>query len=109
MGDKIVWSDRSGDMRKKNQAADRKEHEVSESQLLLKLRRLTSGKGRAVIEISGLPKNKEWCLQLTSELKKKIGVGGAYKMSYIEIHGEKFEEVASHLTSLKINWKKVGG
>ena len=68
--DKIVWSDELGDLRKKNSST--KEIHVDESQLQLSIRRLTSGKGRAVIEITGLPSNKSWCKNLAKELKKKL-------------------------------------
>ena len=82
---------------------------MDETQLLLKLRRLTSGKGRTVIEITGLPNNKTWCQQLAKDLKKKLGVGGTFKDQYIEIHGEKIEQVMALLDSKSLKWKKTGG
>ncbi len=105
---KLVWSDESGDLRKKN---DKKKQEsiVDETQLLLKLRRLTSGKGRVVIEISNLPNNNSWCKQLASELKKATGVGGTYKENFIEIHSPTLEKVSAYLDKRLIKWKKTGG
>lgn len=104
---KLVWSDEDGDLRKKKS----KEHDetVDESLLMLSLRRLTSGKGRTIIEIAGLPQNKKWCQKLAKSLKKKIGVGGSYKNNVIEIHGEKFDQVTEYLTQANIQFKKTGG
>lgn len=103
---KIVWSDEQGDTRKKKVSDS---EEVVEGDLVLLLRRLTSGKGRTIIEIKGLPSNKSWCKKLTTGLKKSLGVGGAYKTDYIEIHGEKIDDVIKHLENRELKWKKVGG
>lgn len=105
---KLVWSDELGDLRKKNKNKA-VEAAVNESQVQLNLRRLTSGKGRTIIEITGLPNNKSWNKNLAKEIKKFLGVGGAYKDNFIEIHGEKIEEVMSHLKNKKIKFKKIGG
>ena len=104
---KLVWSDESGDLRKKNNKE--KEVIVEESQLLLKLRRLTSGKGRVVIEISNLPNNKSWCKKLASELKKATGTGGTFKEEFIEIHSPTLEKVSDYLDKRSLKWKKTGG
>ena len=106
MSDDLVYSSELGDLRKNKKNND---IEVNESSINLEVRRLTSGKGRTVIEIKGLPNNKNWCKKLAKDLKKKIGVGGAYKNDFIEIHGEKFDEVASFLETRKLAYKKVGG
>jgi translation initiation factor 1 len=108
MNDRIVWSDSEGDLRKKNKSKDKQEL-VNESSLCLEIRRLTSGKGRTVIEITALPANKNWCKKLAKDLKKKLGVGGAYKNDAIEIHGEKIDAVSEFLNSQNLKWKKVGG
>jgi translation initiation factor 1 len=73
------------------------------------LRRLTSGKGRVVIEIKGLPQNKKWCQKLAKDLKKSLGVGGAYKNDFIEVHGDKMEAVQNFIDKKSIKWKKTGG
>lgn len=104
---RIVWSSETGDNRKKKQ--DKDEMPVLEGQVKLNLRRLTAGKGRTVIEISGLPKNKLWCENLAKELKKSMGVGGTYKNNIIEIHVDKLERVSEFLEGKKILWKKIGG
>lgn len=103
-----VWNDEmGGDQRKKKSASS--SGPVDSSKVELKVRRLTSGKGRTVIEIKGLPNNAEWCKDLAKKLKKSMGTGGTYKADYIEIHGEKIEDVTSLLDKWNLNWKKTGG
>lgn len=104
---KSVWDDDGGDLRKKK--VGNRDVAVHESQVLLKVRRLTSGKGRTVIEISGLPNNKAWCKKLAQDLKKALGVGGTFKNDYIEIHGEKIEAVTQVLDKKSLKWKQTGG
>ena len=105
---KIVWSDSEGDLRKKKTSKGEDAH-VDESQVILLIRRLTSGKGRTVVEITGLPSHKKWCQKLCKELKKKLGVGGAYKNDFIEIHGEKIDQVKGVLLESGIAFKQIGG
>lgn len=104
---KTVWSDTEGDLRKKDASVG--PSHVDEKNTVLNVRRLTSGKGRTVIEISALPKNKKWCQDLAKALKKSLGVGGTYKNDYIEIHGEKIDLVTAVLDKKNLKWKKTGG
>ncbi len=104
----VVWSDDAGDLKKKKNKTDC-ENSVDESKLLLELRRLTSGKGRAVIEIKGLPENKNWSKKMAKILKKKLGVGGAFKDDFIEVHTAELERVALLFDQMNIKWKKTGG
>jgi len=106
---KIVWSDEHGDLRKIRSNEQNNDGVVDESSLTLQLRRLTSGKGRAVIEMTGLPSNKNWCKKLAKDLKKSLGVGGAYKNNFIEIHGEKLNDVKEFLEKREILYKQIGG
>lgn len=109
MDSKLVWSDEDGgDTRKKNKNAE-SAGEIDPSKLSLHLRRLTTGKGRPVIEISNLPANKKWCKQLSKQLNKKLACGGAYKKDFIEVHGEQLEGVIEYLDQNNIPWKKTGG
>ena len=55
MDSKLVWSDELGDLRKKKDKDLQKT--VDEQSVELHLRRLTSGKGRTIIEISNIPNN----------------------------------------------------
>ena len=103
-----VWTDEEGDLRKAK-AISSPEVFVNEELVQLKLRRLTSGKGRTVVEIKGLPLNKKWNQQLAKELKKSLGVGGSYKNEAIEVHGEKLDQVIQFLDSKSLKLKKTGG
>ncbi len=96
-------------MRKKDKSKLVSSAQVNEKDLVVNLRRLTSGKGRTVIEITGLPNNKKWCESLAKDLKKALGVGGTFKNKGIELHGEKIEEVIAFLDKKTIKWKKTGG
>ena len=109
MSDELVYSNKLGDLRKEKSKIPKDDYKVDESALKLLIRRLTSGKGRTVIEIKGLPANKNWCKGLAKDLKKKIGVGGSFKNDFIEIHGENYEQVAKFLESKKFFFKKIGG
>jgi len=104
---KILYSSEHGDLRgKKNK---QEEAIVNEKDVCLYLRRLTSGKGRTIIEITNLPKNKSWCKNLAKEIKKSLGVGGAYKNNFIEIHGEKIDDVKQILVKKNLQFKQIGG
>ena len=104
---KLVWSDEKGDLRKKKEGA--LEGAVNEAAIILELRRLTSGKGRTIIEVKGLPNNKNWCKKLAKDLKQSLGVGGAFKNGFIEVHGEKMNEVMAVLEKRSLKYKKTGG
>lgn len=104
---KLVWSDDQGDLRKKKE--NKTDTPVNESDITLRLRRLSSGKGRVVIEITGLPSNQEWCKKLASDLKKSLGVGGAFKKDFIEVHLDSLEKVSTLLEKKNLRWKKTGG
>jgi translation initiation factor 1 len=104
---KLVWVDGVGDTRK--QKNTKSSGPVDESLIHLEVRRLTSGKGRTIIEIKGLPSDKKWCKNLAKDLKRKLGVGGAYKNDFIEIHGEKLELVTQVLDQKNLKWKQTGG
>lgn len=104
---KILYSSEHGDLRgKKNKQEDAI---VNENDICLFLRRLTSGKGRTIIEITNLPNNKSWCKNLAKNLKKSLGVGGAYKNNFIEIHGEKIDDVKQILVKKNLKFKQTGG
>ena len=67
---KILYSSEHGDLRgKKNK---QEEAIVNEKDICLYLRRLTSGKGRTIIEITNLPNNKSWCKNLAKEIKNLL-------------------------------------
>lgn len=105
---RLVWSDKDGDQRK-NKTDKTIDEKIVINNLQIQLRRLTSGKGRTVIEMKGLPNNKKWCNDLAKEIKKSLGVGGTYKNNAIEIHGEKLQDVINFLDKKNLKWKKTGG
>ncbi len=109
---KVVWTDGIGDLRKASSEEPlkkSKDSSVDLKQTVLSVRRLTSGKGRTVVEISNLPNNEVWCEELAKKIKKALGVGGTYKNKYIEIHGEKIDLVTQILDKNNLKWKKTGG
>lgn len=107
---KVVWEDGVGDTRKKSKEDSKPQTLVIDTKnITLNVRRLTSGKGRTVIEISNLPNHDTWCEDLAKKLKKSLGVGGTYKNKYIEIHGEKIDLVTQLLDKQNLKWKKIGG
>ena len=105
----IVWSSEDGDLRKKRTNKDCSQTPVNLTTLSLTLRRLTSGKGRTIIEITSLPQNKAWCKKLAKGLKRALAVGGAYKNDIIEIHGEKMDQVKAYLEAEGLKFKQIGG
>ena len=107
MSGKIVWSDEQGDLRKKK--GKDSQVEVDEPSLELQIRRLKSGKGRVVLEITALPDNKSWCKKFAKELKKALACGGAYKNEFIEVHTDNFDRLTTLLDKKNIKWKKTGG
>ena len=105
---KVVYSSELGDLRKSKENPNSNTN-LDEKNICLHLRRLTSGKGRTIIEMTNLPQSKSWCKNLAKEVKKKLGVGGAYKNDFIEIHGEKMSDVMKFLETKNISFKKIGG
>ena len=69
MSDELVYSSKLGDLRKEKPKISKDDYEVDESALKLLIRRLTSGKGRIIIEIKGLPFDKNWCQGLAKGLQ----------------------------------------
>jgi len=75
--------------------------------LKLKLER-KGRKGKSVTIIFELPSNQEFCLDLTKQLKSKLGVGGAFKNNQIEIQGDQRETIRSLLEKLGFKVKQSG-
>jgi translation initiation factor 1 len=106
---RLVWSDNGGGDLRKSRSKHERDTPVNEEKIHLQVQRRTSGKGRTVIEIKGLPNNKKWCQNFAKEMKRSLAVGGTYKADYIEIHIEKLEPVLQFLQSKALRWKQVGG
>ncbi|MDA8794013.1 hypothetical protein N9N67_12260 [Bacteriovoracaceae bacterium] len=105
----LLWSDEKGDLRKQNKKKRGNNSQVDENSLEIHIRRLTSGKGRTVIHLSNLPDNDNWNKKLAKKIKAKLGVGGTYKNSVIEITGEKLAEIKIILDKEKLKYKQTGG
>ena len=107
--DKILWSSVGGDLRKKKNQNQTQNQIVDEKSLEILIRRLKSGKGREVLELTGLPSNSDWCKKFAKDLKKSLGVGGSFKNDFIEIHTANFEALTLLLAKKNLKWKKIGG
>jgi translation initiation factor 1 len=65
--------------------------------------------GKPVLVVTGLPLTESQLKQLTSELKKKLGCGGAYKEGKIELQGEKPDSLKILLEQKGFQVKLAGG
>lgn len=105
----LLWSDEKGDLRKQNKKKKGQNEEVNQQEVEIHLKRLTSGKGRTVVQLSNLPANDQWNKNLAKKIKAKLGVGGTYKNNVIEITGEKLAEIKAILEQEKLKCKQTGG
>lgn len=77
---------------------------------IVRIRRETAGrKGKGVTSISGVPLPLEELKQLTAELKKLCGSGGALKQTVIEIQGDHRDRLQTHLQKKGFQVKLAGG
>lgn len=65
--------------------------------------------GKPVLVVAGLPLTESQLKLLTTELKKKLGCGGAYKDGKIELQGEKPDNLKTLLEQKGFQVKLVGG
>lgn len=64
--------------------------------------------GKSVTLIEGLPFNEELLKEISKELKKQCGVGGALKNGIIELQGDVRDSVLTILKSKGYSVKKSG-
>ena len=77
---------------------------------IVRLHRETKGRGgKAVTLIKGLPLSRDALKVMTSQLKKKCGVGGSLKDDIIEIQGDHRELLKCELEKLGYPVKISGG
>jgi len=96
-------NNRSKDLSANNQSP------VTPQNTTLKIKLERKGrKGKSVTIVFELPSNHDFCLDLTKQLKSKLGVGGAYKDNQIEIQGDQREAIRSHLEKLGFKVKQSG-
>ncbi|MEY4701990.1 MAG: translation initiation factor-related protein YciH [Pseudomonadota bacterium] len=76
----------------------------------VKVRRETKGRGgKTVTSVSGLALNTDEIKALLSELKRRLGGGGAVKDGVIELQGDHCESVIEELGKRGIKAKRAGG
>ena len=84
--------------------------EVVPSQVIIKIRKETKGRGgKAVSVLFNFPNNPDYLTKLTKTLKNKCGTGGTYKDGQIEIQGDHRASLKQHLEALGFQVKLAGG
>ena len=111
---KLVYSTRSGDARKKNDAPAGRRSSLPPAQQNLKIMRDKKGRGGKVVTvISGFILTEADLTDLAKTLKSLCGAGGTMKdedgLQIIEVQGDHREKVAEKLKVLGYKVKLVGG
>jgi translation initiation factor 1 len=76
----------------------------------VKVRRETKGRGgKTVTTVSGLAMNRDQLKELLSDLKRRIGTGGAEKDGVLEIQGDHCDSILQELAKRSIKAKRAGG
>jgi translation initiation factor 1 len=76
----------------------------------VKVRRETKGRGgKTVTTVSGLALSRDRVKALVSELKQRLGTGGAEKDGVIEIQGDHCDLIIAELSKRGIRAKRAGG
>jgi translation initiation factor 1 len=112
--DKLVYSTRSGDERKKPEISVGPRHSLPPAQQNLKIMRDKKGrKGKMVTVISGFVLAEPDLEALSKTLKAWCGAGGTIKneegLQIIEVQGDHRERVAEKLKTLGYKVKLAGG
>jgi translation initiation factor 1 len=104
----LLWSDESGDLRKKKDSNKPVDIIPSEYTLKIQLEKNKRG-GKTVSVIMDIPFNPKYFQKLTKDLKKICGTGGSYKETCIEIQGDHRETIKAKLIELGFKSKLTGG
>jgi translation initiation factor 1 len=112
--DKLIYSTRSGDERKKSAAPIRRRSSLPPAQQNLKIMRDKKGRGGKVVTvISGFALTEADITDLAKILKSLCGAGGTVKdedgLQIIEVQGDHREKVAEKLKVLGYKVKLAGG
>jgi translation initiation factor 1 len=84
--------------------------DINPSNLTLKIRRETSGRGgKAVTVVFEFPSNPDYFKNLTTRLKTQCGTGGTFKETSIEIQGDHREKIKAILEKMGFKVKLAGG
>ena len=114
MGGKLVYSTKTGDMRKKDPARRQRKHSLPPAQQTIKLMRDRKGrKGKVVTVATGFELNEPDLNELAKTLKTMCGAGGTTKIDgetqVIEIQGDHRDKIAERLTAMEYKVKLAGG
>jgi len=104
----LLWSEDSGDLRKKKDANKPQSINPSEHTLKIQLEKNKRG-GKTVSVIMDIPYNPKYFQKLAKDLKKVCGTGGSYKETCIEIQGDHRETIKAKLEELGFKAKLTGG
>jgi translation initiation factor 1 len=112
--EKLIYSTRSGDERKKNEAPVGRRSSLLPAQQNLKIMRDKKGRGGKVVTvISGFALTESDITDLAKTLKSLCGAGGTVKdedgLQIIEVQGDHREKVAEKLKGLGYRVKLAGG
>jgi translation initiation factor 1 len=76
----------------------------------VRVRRETKGRGGKTVTVAaGIPLGEEGIRSLATELKQKLGTGGAIRGNTIEIQGDHVERILSELAGRGFTVKRAGG
>ncbi|GIK42248.1 MAG: hypothetical protein BroJett011_60810 [Chloroflexota bacterium] len=111
---KLVYSTRSGDERKKNETPPGRRSSLPPAQQNLKIMRDKKGRGGKVVTvITGFALTEADLTDLAKTLKNLCGAGGTVKneegLQIIEVQGDHREKVAEKLKALGYKVKLAGG
>ncbi len=111
---KLVYSTRSGDERRKNESLPGRRSSLPPAQQNLKIMRDKKGRGGKVVTvISGFALTEADLTELSKTLKGLCGAGGTVKdedgLQIIEVQGDHREKVAEKLKALGYKVKLAGG
>jgi translation initiation factor 1 len=77
---------------------------------IVRVRREVKGRrGKTVTTVSGVQLDEAGILELASQLKRRLGTGGAVKDGVMEIQGDHVGVLISELTRLGFTVKRAGG
>lgn len=113
--DKVVYSTRSGDLRKESTTASGPTTSQPPNQQNLKIRRESKGrKGKMVTVIAGFVLTDDDLKGLAKTLKTMCGAGGSVKMDEvgtqtIEVQGDHRDKILEKLQELGYKAKLAGG
>lgn len=103
---RLVYSTEIGRIKE----APQKDESIPKGDGIVRIARQTSGrKGKGVSLISGFELPQDEIIKIATDLKKKLGCGGAFKNGVIEIQAENREKIKELLEAKGFKVKIAGG